>query len=64
MDAVSLVPPILSPSLRVCSHRAPARRLSARVVLRQATPQGHCHKRAEVGFKLAIKRLPAQCLDH
>ncbi len=30
----------------------------------QATLQGRRHKRAEVGFELAIKRLPARRLDH
>ncbi len=30
----------------------------------QATPQGRRHKRAEVGFELALKLLPAQFLDH
>jgi hypothetical protein len=30
----------------------------------QATPQGRRHKRAEVGFELAIKRLPARRHDH
>jgi hypothetical protein len=30
----------------------------------EAIPQGHHHKRSEVGFELAIKRLPARCLDH
>ncbi len=30
----------------------------------QATPQGRRHKRAEIGFELAIKRLPARCHDH
>ncbi len=29
----------------------------------QATPQGRRHKRAEVGFELAIRRLPARRLD-
>ncbi len=30
----------------------------------QATPQGRRHKRAEVGFDLAIKQLPALRHDH
>ncbi len=30
----------------------------------QATPQGRRHKRAEVGFELAIKRLLARRHDH
>jgi hypothetical protein len=29
----------------------------------QATPQGRRHKRAEAGFEMTIKLLPARCLD-